>query len=1541
MSTDDVLNNQQIHSPDEKDKAVRLTHYLQGLTNLRTKSIQNVKDYEEIFWISDCPHEPECFTQAWGYNEEPQADEWIKVQNRKEPKLPAVPVQCKEWADPESLENKRDQPTLIAEINREIPNPDWCEDSDQPKNILQTERLENHPEVSQAWDRYIEEKWLPWTEKHNAWEKVFKAYSKLYKIHQKQHQLGDEYQLVLGLGLLIWQTPGGQRIRRHLIVADATLEFAAGQGKFTVHSHTEGAKLRYELDMLDIEERPKRAEKDALTSLQAAEEDPWNKSCIEATLKALVHSIDAHGDYDESLEAKNTSVSTKPIVKYAPALILRKRSIKGFAKTLQQISEKIENNEAIPDQFADLAEISPQQEYEDGAQNGKMSLPDEIFFPMPANDAQKCIVKKMHSANGVLVQGPPGTGKSHTIANLICHLLATGQRTLITAKTASALQVLKKRLPEELRPLCIDLLGNGPEERRSLESSVGGILRKHEEWNESHAEQERTGLKERLRKLREEKAKINRRLCCIREAETHKQSIAQGAYQGTAARIAEAVNKDQARYKWFTDSVPLDQTCPLVISDLQKIPATLRRFTPEKRRELNLEWPDTLPSPDDFASLIEDEAKAIKEEQSTQHEADKQLADLLANNDPAVIEAIRDNLSSLQNTCRKLFAMPHLWTKDALRDILGGNSYRWHELLRATDYAITSTKELVAIADETRLEFSEDIDIRSLHEDARILKEYMENGGKLGFGVFRPKVVKERLYVIKSVKMSGRLCSTAEDFSRLADALHVRIEIEKLISFWKVHDEKIEGPYSFQLTALKSLCDALKDILALKEVIARCQETINKCAQISEPVWSDESEITKIVASCRFAQIQIGKQLIAKKIHNIEMPISSVADSGNAHPLTEDLYSAICNRDANEFARCAKLIEDLQEQRQHLQNMDKYLSNLRRLLPALTDSLQKTCDDSQWEARLHCIENTWRWAQAKYWIEEYIRKEDMPALNERTKQIENDINATIAKLAALHAWSFCFSRLREDHCRSMEAWQQSMGRLGKGTGKHAAHHRREAQKYLNQCREAVPAWVMPLHRVWDTVSPAPGMFDVIIIDEASQCNFEALPLLYLGKKILIVGDDKQISPDAVGSNHNTAHQLMEKYLHDFHLKSQFDIAGSLFDQGKLRYSSQRITLQEHFRCMPEIIRFSNDLCYRDTPLIPLRQYNSKRLQPLDHVFVENGYREGSGYKVINQPEAEAIVDRIVQMCADSQYDEKTMGVVVLQGKGQAALIQDLLLKQLGAKEIERRSLICGDPSNFQGDERDIIFLSLVAATNERFTAMTKSADEQRFNVAASRARDMMILFHSVRREDLSESCLRRKLLDFFENRQTQQIDGIDKDELERRAFKDNRTEIKPPAPFDSWFEVDVALEIMRKNFTILPQYEVAGKRIDLVVEGGQARLAVECDGDHWHGADRYEADMQRQRQLERCGWEFFRIRESAFYANQESALAGLWHTLEERGILANPPYRAIPFEEAENLTTFDADNSKTTGDNTKNDPTEDSEGNPGHSNYRTEEMSTV
>ncbi len=1501
----------------ERSKLIRLIDYLTRLATLRTKLVRDVDEYERTLWISSIPCEKECFTQACGREEDIDSDIWIKIKSQREPKLPSVPESCENWVKIASLQNKAGLPELSSEITIQVENSAWQEGSDEPEYISMVERIEDHPSVQQAWELYVEELWLLWVKEHNRWESVHQVYSTLFAVHQEQLRLGEEYELVLGVGLLTWKTPTGQRVCRHLIVANAILEFEARLGQFTVRPMPDGATVRPELDMLDIEERPARVEETAKSSLVSANDDPWERSCIEGVLKALVHSINSQGEYDNTLEKKNIRVSEKPVVEYAPALILRKRSTKGLTETLKKIRDSIKKGDDVPVEFGDLAEIRTRGRAEPGNDQGDANrgFDGEIFFPKPSNEEQRRIVDKISSASGVLVQGPPGTGKSHTIANLISHLLATGNRILVTAKTPRALQVLMGKsgqekisssedeednglIPKELRPLCINLLGSGLEEKRSLESSVGGILRKDEEWNEDRAKRESTDLEVRLRNLREEKAKIDRKLRDIRESETHSQSVAEGTYRGTAARIAEAVNRNRSTYEWFTDIVELDKSCPVSESDLRNVIEALRHFTSEKRRELSLVWPEALSAPERFVNLVLDEAQATEEESRSESGADERIADLLSKNHSAKIERFLNAFSDFHNSLRNLTALPHEWMHDVLRDVLCDNSSFWRELFRATSDVIASVECLVAMADETTIEFPNGTNIRVLHEDTCKLKVHLENGGKLGWGPFRPKPVKECTQVLKTVLVNGRSCSTLNDFSTLADVLHVRIAFEKAWGFWLGRAEKTpkKGPYTLQLHALKALCETLQRALLLEGLIENCREAMRQCSVIDEPVWSDESQVERCIASCRLALARQRRYLAEDKIRSIEAPVSSFTAKSNAHSVTNDLLLTIRQRDINGFACAVNKVRDLDKERKFVQKADEDVAELRCLLPNLTDELQRTFETSLWDERFRQINDAWHWSQARYWIEDYIRKEDIPTLAKRSKQIEDEINVSIAKLASLRAWSCCLSRLEDDHRRHMEAWQQSMRRLGRGTGKHAPRHRREAQQHLNQCREAVPAWVMPLHRVWDTVDPAPRIFNLIIVDEASQCGVEALPLFYLGEKILIVGDDKQISPDAVGLPRGAVHRLMEEFLHDFAFKSSFDVESSLFDHAKLRYGTRRITLREHFRCMPEIIRFSNDLCYSDTPLIPLRQYGPDRLSPLEHIFVNGGYREGRNNLVINRPEADAVVEKIVELCRNSRYSNKTIGVVVLQGEAQGFLIENQLLKLLGAEEMEKRRLVCGNPYSFQGDERDIMIMSMVAASNERIGPFTKAADERRFNVAASRARDQMYLFHSVRSDDLSVSCLRRQLLEFFENKGASPHDvNVDWEDLERRAIHDNRSlhdGVKPPFPFHqpgvvegSWFEVDVALVLHRKGYRVIPQFEIARKHIDLVVEGGQERLAVECYGDRWHGIDRYEADMQRQRQLERCHWEFFTVRESEFYSNQENALAPLWRMLKERGIV--------------------------------------------------------
>ena len=253
------------------------------------------------------------------------------------------------------------------------------------------------------------------------------------------------------------------------------------------------------------------------------------------------------------------------------------------------------------------------------------------------------------------------------------------------------------------------------------------------------------------------------------------------------------------------------------------------------------------------------------------------------------------------------------------------------------------------------------------------------------------------------------------------------------------------------------------------------------------------------------------------------------------------------------------------------------------------------------------------------------------------------------------------------------------------------------------------------------------------------------------------------------------------------------------------------------------------------------------------------------------------------------YKDKTIGVISLLGEAQAKLIDRLLVTRIGPEEIERRRIVCGDAYAFQGDERHVVFLSLVVANKDAesrtFASLAGSTYKQRFNVAASRAQDQLWLFHSIMPEDVGNpECMRHKLLTYFYDpaRYAAQSIGIDIDDLRRKANAQNRPSTAP-APFDSWFEVDVYLRIVARGYCVLPQYKAGRKRIDLVVEG-RTRLAIECDGDRFHTDENFEQDMARQRQLERAQWQFWRVRGSAFYRDPDAALASLWDRLGELGI---------------------------------------------------------
>jgi len=228
---------------------------------------------------------------------------------------------------------------------------------------------------------------------------------------------------------------------------------------------------------------------------------------------------------------------------------------------------------------------------------------------------------------------------------------------------------------------------------------------------------------------------------------------------------------------------------------------------------------------------------------------------------------------------------------------------------------------------------------------------------------------------------------------------------------------------------------------------------------------------------------------------------------------------------------------------------------------------------------------------------------------------------------------------------------------------------------------------------------------------------------------------------------------------------------------------------------------------------------------------------------------------------------RSIGVISLIGAEQAEYIRSRLSEKIGEEIMQRHSILCGDSATFQGSERDIVYLSMVADSANK-TALTMLRYEQRFNVAVSRARDRVVLVRSVRREELNPNDLKARLIAHFENPMAEVKEIAD-----------------ALSVCESKFERDLMQRLLEHGYRVQGQVGSIGYRIDMVVEGAdRRRLAIECDGDRYHGPDQWRQDMRRQRVLERVGWRFWRCFASSFYRDPDGVLGDLIEMLTRMGI---------------------------------------------------------
>ncbi|WP_432560411.1 AAA domain-containing protein [Granulicoccus sp. GXG6511] len=1453
------------------EKAVRLFTFLTKAQQLRQRAVRDVSDYTtagSVHWLGDLPDHSAI---RWGVDSNWDEFPLLSIDRLIAPEPPGVPRSLAPWLSNDGTQPKS-RPELID------PTPE--EGPDGP---------ERPPEIQLAFDAWIPS-WDAWAAKRLETDPVRRAYGDLFKVYVQATQKTEELELVLGTGLLSWAAPGFERVRRHLFTVAVTPILDDNTGRLEFHIDEAAIGLTAEFDMLDPKLLPDPRMipqiEEAAHEIDLSPLAPDTVGVLGNTAATRLHH---QGRWDAN--ATPPPATAHPVVSWAPALILRPRTQRGLVNVLDSITRQISDSGVAPAGILPL--IDPDRlppVTENTTPGALLSVDDEVISPLPLNDVQRRILNQVDTHAQTLVQGPPGTGKTHTAAALLSHLLAQGQRILVTAHTDRALHEVRLKLPEKIRPLAVSVLGASRDDLADLRTAVDTIARRAGEHRSGEPAKRIDETLEKVAQLGAERRALNHQLLDAREADVSNR--AHRDYTGTLSSIAQRYRDEAQDHGWIAHLVDFraDSTAPVTDPEAIEWLELLRDHSLVDDADDSLRRriaSSSVPAPQAFADAVRLESNAMDRAANYAGQPNEPSLRALS---PQRRHQLRDRLVEARDEIEHVGHTPGDWAPEAHADVLAGGAEVWFGRAEALRKGIDEVEEILTrIPLRARVEILGDQD--RLRQLASTMLDFVSGGGVLKtnsdgsvkIGTFTKSVIKECRSVFEETKVNGLPPSTAEAFALIVNYRDASALLHQLDRLWPAHVIiPMEDTPRERVDWHRGQLAQLDRILKLHHVLLTVDKHLQELG-VPRPDWTDSASVQALVTGIDTADAFEHMLTTQQPLEQLREQLDAVVEWDDTVGAVRELHEAVRHRDIEAYARAHQRILRLEIVSLKLDRREDLTTRISTAAPNLAGAVQATAGDDGWLTRLSALAAAFRWGSVGAWVlaQEQV---DANAIQAKIAVLDQHLRDSAELIAAERAWDHAVGtgRLTQGRKADLRNYSQLVTRLGKGTGKYAPQRRAEIRRAMDRCRPAVPVWIMPIYRVAEQFQVEENMFDVVVVDEASQAGLEATFLQYLAPKIVVIGDDKQVSPAAVGVDEQQLRDLGAQYLSGDRYRATWqDPKRSLFDEAQMRYGGE-LTLVEHRRCVPEIIGFSNRIAYEPhgINLIPVRQFGAQRLEPFVVSHVAAGVEEGRSGK-INRAEARALVDDLKNCLENPAFDGRTMAVISLVGPHQAQHIESLLLDEVPADEWARRDLRVGTAPDFQGSERDVVFLSMVSSREEGQRMATLSAEMyvQRFNVAVSRAKDQVRLFHSIALSDLHNSeDMRHHLLDYAygivsHGRELAPTDAM------AVVPEDYRVE-----PFESQFEQAVFNRIVERGFRVLPQVEALGHRVDLVVVGTRARLAVECDGDAWRGRESYEKDLAAQRELERCQWTFFRMRESAFYIDEAAALAPLWELLEEMDI---------------------------------------------------------
>jgi hypothetical protein len=1299
----------------------------------------------------------------------------------------------------------------------------------------------------------------------------------------------DKYELVLASGLLSREDPQYRRLFRHVITrrifirletdasltvtldanTPARLEDREFLGAEDGYSADRSAGLRDELDDQDL---PPQGE------------ETW------ATLQRWAALSFAQGVHPSSSWHK--PIASQLSLTHAPAVILRERSGDALQRYYASIAVTLSSPGAVaPPGLAQLVAPTTAEErlfsVADASQHGLAA--DEQLLPLATNKAQRRVLQRMNVDSAVVVEGPPGTGKTHTIANLVCALLAQGQRVLVTSQREQALRELRDKLPEPVRDLCVMSTAARSDGTDDFSRSVTALSEMFGSTTQAEEEEIIREATIRRNSLIADASRLRDGILRLRTAEWIEYPEVARGYSGTLPTIAERVAAQAPRLGWLHElssslPAPLGDP-PLSAAEAADLRALLSQETPSRcaRRAQRFPEAEAVPEADSFQQVL----SAARRADETARQAGGTAQEIAAV-DGSTVFVIEGQVRAAAAASRRLKLPVRVtdwpassWEPAALSAMFA----RHHlDLLRDIDIAAAEVEEglgriqrlgrqQVSVPQLPHGDFTE-----MLSAVASLRRRRAGRGLVSRMTVTREQRSAQRF--LSSCRVDGHEPSSESDIDAVLTWLQVTAVVNVHLARWAPF--KVTPRQGASMLVLVSSLAACYRRLRDLETIAKAHDSVVELLanQGIRPHGSAtlagwDALCDDIATGSALAVAQQGRRAPARFASRL--PQATSADP----PELAELRRTALAQDVPGYRQARTKLQHAFTEWRDQQRCDDLLKRLRQWHPRVADELAQTSLDEAWEEKLRSLPEACQWLTAKAFCERALDSSNDQELQAMLDETELHISEETARLVAARTRLCLLCKVSPEQRQALEAYRAAVAAIGKGKGRYTATKRRAARSAMRAAQGAVPAWIMPVGKVAETIPPVKDSFDVVIVDEASQLELGALFLLWLAPRVIAVGDDKQCAPGWPGTDNQRYLDMLRQSLPtlDHHERLALEPGGNLYALLLQRFPDP-VRLTEHFRSMPEIIGWSSRQFY-DERLLPFRQFTPDRLPPLHVVHVEDGRAEGRGDAIHNDSEAKHLVEKLQELLADAAYTSpraRSFGIIALQGTGQAKRIDRMINASIEPMLRTRHNIRVGNPPDFQGSEYDVVLLSMVAS--RAFTARTGLRNARLFNVAASRARDQMWLFTSMTRDRLNPEDLRFSLLTYMEDPPTYLGEPPSLDEVS--------ADIRQP-PFESLFQQHVFRAIRQRGYHVVPQVKVGRDySLDLVVTGDNARLAIACDGPIARApVARVQRDFDWERDLRRVAWRFWRIRQSEFTLAPERTLDALWTELADLGISPN------------------------------------------------------